>query len=147
VEILGRNPTIVMDVAHNVASIQALVDVLAQQFPGTKPNLMFATSRDKDVAGMLRVLLPACEKLILTKYVTNPRALEISELDAISQEVASQFPNAALPKILVAPTPASAWECACQTHRGLICITGSFFLAADMKEVLRNTNRDIRSEM
>ena len=143
VEILGRNPTIILDVAHNVASIQALVEVLAQQFPGSKPTLIFASSRDKDVAGMLRVLLPACETLILTKYVTNPRAMEITELDSIAWQVACEFPSSAVPKILVAPTPASAWECARQSHRGLICITGSFFLAADMKEVLRNPGNGI----
>ncbi|MCE9526333.1 MAG: bifunctional folylpolyglutamate synthase/dihydrofolate synthase [Planctomycetales bacterium] len=139
VQVIGQNPTVIMDVAHNVASIQALVDVLKQQFPQARPTIIFASSRDKDVAGMLRVLLPACETLILTKYVTNPRAMETAELESIAREVASQLPAATLQKIVVAPTPASAWERACQVNSGLICITGSFFLAADMAEVLRQS--------
>lgn len=146
VEILGRNPTVIMDVAHNVASIRALADVLAQQFLNIKPTLIFASSRDKDVAGMLHVLLPACGTLILTKYVTNPRAMETAELESLAQEVAGQLPTVAVPKILVAPTPAVAWENACRMQSGLICITGSFFLAADMAEVLRRANQDLKSK-
>ncbi|MFN0020671.1 MAG: bifunctional folylpolyglutamate synthase/dihydrofolate synthase [Pirellulaceae bacterium] len=147
VQVIGQNPTVIMDVAHNVASIQALVDVLKQQFPQARPTLIFASSRDKDVAGMLRVLLPACETLILTKYVTNPRAMETAELESIAREVASQLSTSALQKILVEPTPASAWERARQMNSGLICITGSFFLAADMAEVLRTERRDLKSEI
>ncbi len=147
VEILGRNPTVIMDVAHNTASIRALVDVLGQQFPNLKPTLIFASSRDKDVVGMLRVLLPACETLILTRYVTNPRAMETAELDSLAQEVASQLPTFAVPRILVAPTPAIAWENACRLQSRLICITGSFFLAADMAEVLRQANLELKAEI
>jgi dihydrofolate synthase/folylpolyglutamate synthase len=147
VQVIGQNPTVIMDVAHNVASIQALVEVLKQQFPQSHPTLIFASSRDKDVAGMLRVLLPACETLILTKYVTNPRAMETAELESIAREVANQLSASALQKILVEPTPASAWERARQVNNGLICITGSFFLAADMAEVLRKERRDLKSEI
>ncbi|MGI8982594.1 MAG: bifunctional folylpolyglutamate synthase/dihydrofolate synthase [Pirellulaceae bacterium] len=139
VEILGRNPTVILDVAHNVASAQALAQVLGQQFPGKRATLIFASSRDKDVAGILRVLLPACETLILTRYVTNPRAMETAELESIAREVAAQLPGPAAPRIVVEPTPSAAWQRACQEESGLICITGSFFLAADMAEILRKT--------
>ena len=137
VEILGRNPTVILDVAHNVASAQALALVLGQQFPGVRATLIFASSRDKDVAGILRELLPACETLILTQYVTNPRAMETAELNSIAQEVAAQLSTARLCQIVVESTPAAAWQHARRANSGLICITGSFFLAADMMEVLK----------
>jgi dihydrofolate synthase/folylpolyglutamate synthase len=137
IEILAGEPTVVLDVAHNVASVQALVDVLRRRFPGQKPTLIFASSRDKDVAGMMRVLLPACERLILTQYVTNPRAMELAELQSIAQSAAADLPSASPPKIEAQPTPENAWQSVLETRSRLICITGSFFLAADMTEVMK----------
>ncbi len=147
IQILGRNPTVVLDVAHNGASVRALVDVLQKQFPRQRPTLIFASSRDKDVAAMMQVLLPACETLILTQYVTNPRAMETAELAAIAREVAGQLSQDAAAEIVVEPSPAAAWRRACQVNRGLVCITGSFFLAADMAEVMRKGREDLRFEI
>lgn len=135
IEIFGTKPTVILDVAHNVASIQALVDVLRERFPGKKPAVIFASSRDKDVAGIMKLLLPACETMILTRYVTNPRAMELAELEAIAADAATHLTPP--PSIVTAPTPAAAWHRALGTGSELICITGSFFLAADMAEVLR----------
>ena len=138
VEILGKEPFVVLDVAHNVASVQALVETLQQRFPGARPTLIFATSRDKDVKGMLEILLPACQEVILTRYVSNPRAMEVAELLSIGQGVTAGLSFAAVaPSVTVAPTPEDAWKRACSQESELICITGSFFLAADMTEVLR----------
>jgi len=146
IEILGKNPPVILDAAHNVASVQALVDVLAEQFPRTKPTLIFASSRDKDVAGMMKVLLPACETLILTRYVTNPRAMETAELEWIARQAAEQM-SSSPPKIIVEQTPAAAWQLASSIGSELICITGSFFLAADMADVMRKTKQDLNSEI
>ena len=137
VEVLQRNPTVVLDVAHNVASVEALIDVLRQRFPGSRQTLIFATSRDKDVRGMLEVLVPSCETLILTRYMCNPRAMETVELEAIARSVAAGVAGT-LRQILVEPTPQAAWNRARQVGGDLIGITGSFFLAADMTAILRN---------
>jgi dihydrofolate synthase / folylpolyglutamate synthase len=138
VQILRERPPLVLDVAHNVASVQALVDTLQQRFPKTRPTLIFATSRDKDVEGMLEILIPFCQALILTRYISNPRAIETAELLSIAERVSARLPPAAVPpKLIVASTPEAAWHQACALENELICITGSFFLAADMTEVLR----------
>src|SRR5262249_28964526 len=67
-EVLSRRPLVVLDCAHNDASIQALVDTLRQSFPAPIPTngsarggrrlLVFASSSDKDVPGILRTLGP-----------------------------------------------------------------------------------------
>jgi dihydrofolate synthase / folylpolyglutamate synthase len=147
VEIIGRNPTVILDVAHNVASAQALVEVLGEQFPHATATLVFASSRDKDVAGILRVLLPACATMVLTQYVTNPRAMETAELYSLAQEVAAQLPASSALQIVAEPTPAAAWQRARRAKSEVICITGSFFLAADMGEVLKKTKLDLSSEI
>ena len=58
VEVVGRRPTIVLDAAHNVASVEALVKTVDESFTASERILVFATTRDKDARGMLRILLP-----------------------------------------------------------------------------------------
>ena len=58
VEVVGRHPCIVFDAAHNVASVRALVETLRESFTAQRRILVFATTLEKDVDGMLRELLP-----------------------------------------------------------------------------------------
>jgi len=140
IEVVQEHPPVILDVAHNVASMEALVCVLRQRFPSSRRTVIFATSRDKDVQGMLEVLLPACDTLILTRYQSNPRGMETAELESIAQVVFAGGSGASNPpcRILSEPTPSAAWNRARQAGGDLICITGSFFLAADMTALLRN---------
>ena len=76
----------ILDVAHNVASIQAIVEVLREDFPVGRRVLLFASSRDKDVPGMLRLLLPEFDHIVLTRFVTNPRAATVEELHSLARD-------------------------------------------------------------
>ncbi len=58
VEIVSRRPTVVIDAAHNVASIQSLLETLDESFAARRRILVFAPTQDKDVRGMLERLLP-----------------------------------------------------------------------------------------
>src|SRR5262249_33067718 len=57
-EVVGHHPLVVLDCAHNVASAEALVQTLDRSFPPARRLLVFASSNDKDVAGIFRVLAP-----------------------------------------------------------------------------------------
>jgi dihydrofolate synthase/folylpolyglutamate synthase len=132
IEVLSTRPTIVVDAAHNWASTQALVGTLERDFPtAARRILVFAATRDKDVAGMLRLLLPRFDSVVLTQYQTNPRAVPIDELAALVSATASQPCH-------TAPDPASAWRLASHlaTPDDLICATGSFFIAAELRELI-----------
>jgi dihydrofolate synthase/folylpolyglutamate synthase len=114
------------------ASTQALVSTLEQDFAtAMRRVLVFAATRDKDVAGMLRLLLPRFDSVVLTQYQTNPRVVPIDELAALVQATASQPCH-------VAVDPASAWRLASHlvTPDDLICVTGSFFIAAELRELI-----------
>jgi dihydrofolate synthase / folylpolyglutamate synthase len=130
-EILRRRPTVVLDAAHNVASAEALVRVLDESFQCPRRLLVFAATRDKDVRGMLEVLLPRFDEVILTRYWTNPRGVPPEELDALAAEL-SNIPRH------VCPDPPTAWQTAqslaAQDH--LICMTGSIFAAAEMRSAV-----------
>jgi dihydrofolate synthase/folylpolyglutamate synthase len=128
VEIVARRPTVVIDVAHNVASIQSLLNTLEESFQATRRLLVFATTLGKDVRGMLKLLLPHFEAVVLTRYLNNPRAVSVGELEELVAEL-SPIPR------LVCDDPAEAWQRTCEITRAdhLVCVTGSFFLAAEMR--------------
>jgi len=131
VEIVSRQPTVIIDSAHNAASIQSLLDTLNESFGSARRLLIFATTQEKDVRGMLRLLLPHFEAVILTRYSSNPRGVPIAELNGIAAELSS------VPRHLCTD-PSGAWGQASRlaTKAHLICITGSFFLAAEMRRAI-----------
>jgi dihydrofolate synthase/folylpolyglutamate synthase len=137
---------VILDVAHNVASIAALLEVLRERFPQGRRVLVFASSKDKDTSGMLRLLVPEFERIVLTRYIHNPRAVEPQRLLELAREVAAELPAGVRPaaEIADAPTPDTAWELA-QRATGrddLICITGSFFLAAELRPLVGGSRLD-----
>jgi len=133
IEVIRRRPNVILDVAHNVASIQAIVEVLREEFPSGRRALLFASSRDKDVPGMLRLLLPEYDHIVLTRFVTNPRAVAVEELHSLARETLVDA-RGRQSEIVIEPDPVAAWRHARQLARpeDLICITGSFFLAAEL---------------
>lgn len=146
IELLGRHPWIVVDVAHNVASMQALGAELHSRFPARKKTAIFATSRDKDLAGILRALLPAFDTVVLTRYINNPRALETAELLSLAQNILAESTSSAEQRwtnLVMQPTPAAAWNYAksLSAPSDLICVTGSFFLAGDLLPIIRSAAR------
>ncbi|MCU0879913.1 MAG: bifunctional folylpolyglutamate synthase/dihydrofolate synthase [Pirellulaceae bacterium] len=147
IEVVVQRPTVIVDVAHNVASIEALVAVLAARFTARRRWLVFASSRDKDSAGMLARLLPQFDEVILTQYIENPRAVEPEQLLALAQQALPLGAAAVRPVLHVAPTPGAAWT-QVSTHAGredLVCITGSFFLAAELRPLVLASRLDSRS--
>lgn len=138
IQLVRRHPDVLVDVAHNVASIQALVDVIEQEFPSRQRILLFASSRDKDVPGMLRCLLPRFDRIVLTRFVSNPRGMEVAELHSLACEILRESPRQH-PELTIQPDPAAAWRFANEFagHDDLICITGSFFLATDLLPLVR----------
>jgi dihydrofolate synthase/folylpolyglutamate synthase len=132
VEVLRRFPAIVLDAAHNVASVEALVQVLQESFSAQRRLLVFATTRDKNLRGMLEQLLPAFDEVIFTRYWSNPRGVPPEELDVLAAEISST------PRMVCADA-ASAWAAVQMrmTPEHLICIAGSFFIAAEMRAAMR----------
>ena len=130
-EVVQRRPLVVLDCAHNVASAQAVVDTLTTSFSATRRFLVFAGSSDKDLAGMFRILAPHFAAAYLTRYTNNPRGVAAEELAKLWDACGGG------PRTLCR-TPPEAWQLA-RSAAGdddLICITGSVFLAGELRPVL-----------
>jgi len=132
IEVLASQPTVVVDAAHNWASTEALLLTLDQDFAtASRRILIFAATREKDVGGMLRLLLPRFDSVVLTQYQTNPRGVPINELADFMQATSARDCH-------IATDAASAWRLASHlaTADDLICVTGSFFIAAELRELI-----------
>lgn len=127
IELVGRRPVRIFDTAHNVASVAALVETLDESFCVAKRRLLFAASREKDSAGMLRLLLPRFDEVILTQYRNNLRAVPCEELAEIARSTGESNWS-------TCDEPVEAWRRLCErsTLDDLICAAGSFFLIAEL---------------
>jgi dihydrofolate synthase/folylpolyglutamate synthase len=136
IEILRQQPTMVIDTAHNAASIQALVQVLRESFTGRPRTLILAATQGKDVDGMLLALVPEFDTIICTQYLKNPRAMPVDELNRHTRRIATA--QGCVVDLISCASPQSAWEQAVSDEPlpELICATGSFFLAAEIKALL-----------
>lgn len=129
-EVVGRRPLVIVDAAHNGASIRALVAALDESCPARRRALVFATTRDKDVPGMLSEALARFDRVLLTQYESNPRALPVDELAAAAaSHTADRW--TAYPNLAAAWSAAREWAAA----DDLICGAGSVFLAAELRRL------------
>jgi len=130
-EIMQQRPLVVLDCAHNVASVEALVAALAASFPPGRRLLVLACSSDKDLAGMARVLTPHFAHAYLTRFHNSTRAAE-------PELLAELFRQAGKVAHSVHADSSAAWAAA-RRDAGpddLICVTGSVFLAGELRPVL-----------
>jgi dihydrofolate synthase / folylpolyglutamate synthase len=130
-EVVGRRPLVVLDCAHNVASAEALVETLRSTFPPARRWLIFAGSGDKDLSGMFRVLAPHFAHAFLTRYAGSSRGMAPDELAALLRS------SADLPHSVCA-TALDAWKAAREQAGAddLICVTGSVFLAGELRPTI-----------
>ena len=124
-----RGVEVLLDAAHNPAGARALAAYLGE-VGWSGVTLVFGAMRDKDVAGMLRPVLPCCARVICTT-APNARALPAEELAALVTRLAKR---AALVEAVA--SPADALERA-RAHGGRIVGAGSIFLIGPLRDILR----------
>ncbi len=129
-EVLGRNPLLVLDGAHNPAAMQELVGAVADHFSGHDLILVLGFLADKEWGTMLRDLLPLARQVFVTEP-DNPRACPAEQLaNAIREHFSGSvfvYRNTgdAVQKALSAASPDS-----------LVLITGSLYLVSEARRYL-----------
>lgn len=129
-EVLRFEPTLVVDAAHNAASVEAMLRGLGQHFSYDATVVIFGCCNDKDISGMLGKLVAGADKIIFTR-VDSIRSAEPREL---AQQYTERFGKMAQ----VADTLPEALQIAKRSATGddLICIAGSFYLVGQAKKLL-----------
>ncbi len=131
-EIVGSDPVLVLDAAHNGASAACLQETLIEVFPEATPRvLVFGASSDKDVAGMFRVLLPAFDHLILAQ-ADHPRAMALDTLIALARSAGYAGVVHSIAEVSEALAQAREFAGA----HGIVAVTGSLFVVGEARDAL-----------
>ncbi|MFO1023178.1 MAG: folylpolyglutamate synthase/dihydrofolate synthase family protein [Planctomycetales bacterium] len=137
IEVIRRNPYVVLDAAHNWASTKALVKTLDENFHARRKTLIFAATTEKDVAGMLRQIIPHFDTILLTTYRNNPRGETSENLLRLARQLTAR-------PVHRVEEPYDAWKLAVRFtgEKDLICVAGSLFLAAEIREIAMRETAD-----
>ncbi len=130
-EVVARNPQIVLDGAQNRASAKALAEAVRKIFRYKKLILVLGVSKDKDVEGILAELSPISDSMILTKAKITERAMEpakIRELIDVKDKnvILTSGVEEALDKARAAAGPDD-----------LILVAGSLFVVGEVRACIK----------
>jgi dihydrofolate synthase/folylpolyglutamate synthase len=128
-EVVSRNPLVLLDGAHNPAGARALAAALLEEFVVDRRILVVACLADKDVRGILEGLAPATGRLIVTTN-RSPRAAPAERLRkeaealGLHAEVAPDVPSAVRRAI----------DSAAESEA--VVVTGSLYTAGEARTLL-----------
>ena len=77
---LRRDPTVIIDGAHNPAAALALKESLERYFPGKTLYFVMGMFKDKDYAQVIDLTAPLARHIITVETPGNPRAMPAREL-------------------------------------------------------------------
>lgn len=137
-EVVSQNPRVLVDAAHNAASLDAMMRAIGQHIPYDSMVVIFGCCSDKDVSGMLERITSGADKVIFTA-VNNIRTADPEELAARYVEQYGKMAQ-------VAPSLSAALEIANRavTKEDLICITGSFYLVGEARKLFASNHSPLR---
>jgi len=129
VEVLSREPLLIVDGAHTAASARALADVLARL---SRPvDFVVSLSAGKDARRIFDALLPHARSLTLTR--ADPvRSLDPRDVATLASALRADLP------LRVVPNPHLALRAAREALEpdAVLCATGSVYLAGIARRVL-----------
>ncbi len=85
-EVLHRDPTIIIDAAHNPHGAKALTETIQSEFTFDEVIGIFAAMGDKDVEGALTELEKVMDSVIVTAN-SSPRSMSVSNAQVIATRI------------------------------------------------------------
>lgn len=130
-EILGENPVFVLDGAHNPHGMTATAKSLSDHFGDRKIHFVVGAMADKDVAGMMAMLVPFAHSFIAVKP-DNPRAMEAEELAELLRELGADAEGC--------ESVADAVKNAVQKagKDGIVACLGSLYFSGEIRQAYLN---------
>jgi dihydrofolate synthase / folylpolyglutamate synthase len=131
-EVLNRQPLVVLDGAHNPAAAREIAAFARQQWSGRTLRLVYGSMRDKAIGEISSILFPLAREIFLTRCdpTTAGRA---AEPEMILEQAAPQAAG-----ISIVPNPAQALAQAVQSSQpeDVVLAAGSLFLVGAIKKAV-----------
>jgi dihydrofolate synthase/folylpolyglutamate synthase len=125
-QVLGRDPLVVVDGAHNAASAEVVRHALDTSFQFERLHLVVGLTEGKDALGVLGALAPRADAVYLTRS-RHERSAPPAELEPLVRNAA---PSA---EVRLLPDAHEAFGAALKsaTSGDMVLITGSLFLVGE----------------
>ncbi len=138
VEVIRERPAVVLDVAHNPASIGALRHALDALFPGRRFLLVIAMVATHDHRASMRLIAPLADTII----ATTPQHIRPLPAATLAEEAARYAPHV---EVIADRFAAVDRALALAGPDDVVVVAGSFFLVGDVRERLLESTRSPQS--
>ncbi|HWI47385.1 MAG TPA: folylpolyglutamate synthase/dihydrofolate synthase family protein [Rummeliibacillus sp.] len=118
-------PNLYVDGAHNPASAKALIETIKEEFPGQKIHFVMGMLKDKDVAGVLRLLEEVSTSFTFVD-VDNERAMSAEKICDLSHSSDKQISKQNIVHIISGKLDGTS----------IVVMTGSLYLLAQWRKTL-----------
>ena len=85
-EVIHRDPTIILDAAHNPHGAKAIAETMQSEFTFDEVTGIVALMADKDALGILQALEPVMNQIIVTTN-SSERSMKVSDLNKLATQV------------------------------------------------------------
>ncbi|CAN5288537.1 folylpolyglutamate synthase/dihydrofolate synthase family protein [soil metagenome] len=127
-QLIGIEPTVLVDAAHNPHGAAALRVALSEYFDFDEWTVVIGVLADKDARGILEELAPVAERFHFTQS-TSERAIPYDQLAALGLQITHEDAVYQYETLLQALTAARDWANE-KPKRGIV-VTGSITLVGD----------------
>jgi dihydrofolate synthase/folylpolyglutamate synthase len=131
-EMISEDPRLVVDGAHNAASVGALIRAIGQHIPYDSMVMVFGCAADKDIDGMMARIATGADKMIFTRAGNSARAAKPEELAEAYEQHSGR-----VGQIAENLTEAIRIASSAVSREDIICICGSFYLVGEAKQLLQ----------
>lgn len=127
-EIVAAEPTIVLDIAHNVEKAEHLVDALRERFGDRRIRALVAIGEGKDAHAILESLAPAVSSFVVTTFEAAGRK------PLAPERLAELAHRSGVPVCTIGdPIEAFAFACDRCDRDDVLVVTGSTFVVAAVR--------------
>ncbi|MCJ7740999.1 bifunctional folylpolyglutamate synthase/dihydrofolate synthase [Candidatus Microgenomates bacterium] len=144
-EIIKKNPLVILDGAHNPDKIKALVSAIKTIYPRKKVTVILAIKNDKNAQKMISQIVKIAHKVIFTQYnlVTDTgitKSYDSTDLFKIAKELKIGR------EIEIINNPSDALDQAIKKAKkdDLILVTGSLYLIGEIIRLRSGSPRGLR---
>lgn len=130
IEVVAKNPLIILDFAHTVDSMRFLKKALIENFKFRKLILVLGFSQDKDLDNILKEIVKEADSIIITRS-KNPRAAAPEDVYQRVENLCGKHAET-VNDVLDAVTTAKHIA----SREDMICITGSAYVAGEAQQAL-----------
>lgn len=133
-EVLGYNPYVVIDGAHNIQGIETLNENIKKYFKYENLYLILGILADKDVEEMIKIIAPSAKKI----YAVTPNSTRAELAENLKNEIVKYNKNC---KSFNKYEYAYLEALSDTNENDIIVVSGSLYMIGDMRKIIKKISK------